>query len=181
MSLTFRTIETNPYLPDDLWQIPQNNNMQVVDLGNVIRRHEAARSQRTAQAAPPFAEDVFSDTGYTRTNESDAVFYEPNSPATAAEVPETLGRNPFGPAQTADTPPEFDEPPQSAFEPDLKTFGGQPMAAPETAVRTAAAAIPEPDWDSATETTESSIRQVGHEVPEPAKEKPAGWKSLWPF
>ncbi|MEQ9406726.1 MAG: hypothetical protein RIK87_03330 [Fuerstiella sp.] len=36
IALTFKNIETNPHLPSELWALPDRN-MQVVDLGNVIR------------------------------------------------------------------------------------------------------------------------------------------------
>lgn len=50
ISLTFKTIETNPHLSEELWKLPDRN-MQVVDLGNMIRNRMATQqpgSPRTA-------------------------------------------------------------------------------------------------------------------------------------
>ncbi len=58
ISLTFRTIETNPHLSDELWKLPERN-MQVVDLGKVVRQklmaegHGRSGDDRTFQ--PPVA------------------------------------------------------------------------------------------------------------------------------
>lgn len=55
MSLTFRGIETNPHLPDDLWKIPDKN-MQVRDIGRFAReyvqRHGGASGSRPPSQSP---------------------------------------------------------------------------------------------------------------------------------
>jgi hypothetical protein len=52
--LRFDGVETNPHLPDELWRVPEHN-MQVVDLGEVIRgqlaaAQAAAKSQENSSA-----------------------------------------------------------------------------------------------------------------------------------
>ena len=60
LTLTFDGIETNPHLPDELWRMPDRN-MQVVDLGEVIRSRMLAEQQQfyqppTAHLEPPIFE-----------------------------------------------------------------------------------------------------------------------------
>lgn len=54
LSLRFGTIETNCRLPENLWRLPEHQNVQVVDLGNHLR---AELRQRGVQipAADPFS------------------------------------------------------------------------------------------------------------------------------
>jgi len=69
MTLTFDGIETNPHLPDELWRMPDHN-LQVVDLGEVIRHKmlaeqgQLARGQNQFGAAPTahLQAPVFDDT-----------------------------------------------------------------------------------------------------------------------
>ncbi|MEZ6127936.1 MAG: hypothetical protein R3C59_04595 [Planctomycetaceae bacterium] len=49
--LTFKGIETNPQLPDHLWHLPDNN-VQVVDLGELIRQRMLVQN---ADSPQPFA------------------------------------------------------------------------------------------------------------------------------
>ena len=53
ISLTFRTIETNPHLSDDLWKLPDHN-MLVVDLGKVVRRKMQSASPRSIRGNQTF-------------------------------------------------------------------------------------------------------------------------------
>ncbi|WP_145944108.1 LolA family protein [Fuerstiella marisgermanici] len=51
ITLTFKNIDTNPHLPDELWRIPARN-MQVVDLGDVIRSRSRSQLSRPGQFSP---------------------------------------------------------------------------------------------------------------------------------
>ena len=51
ITLTFEGIETNPHLPQELWRLPDNN-IQVVDVGNVIRQRFAAKFGEDKAASP---------------------------------------------------------------------------------------------------------------------------------
>jgi hypothetical protein len=52
ITLTFEDIETNPHLPEGLWRLPDNN-VQVVDVGNVIRQRFSAPHGQHKMASPP--------------------------------------------------------------------------------------------------------------------------------
>jgi hypothetical protein len=51
ITLTFEGIETNPHLPEELWRLPDNN-MQVVDVGNVIRQRFAPKDGERKLESP---------------------------------------------------------------------------------------------------------------------------------
>lgn len=52
ITLTFEGIETNPHLSDGLWRLPDNN-IKVVDVGNVIRQRYGVQYGEHESAFPP--------------------------------------------------------------------------------------------------------------------------------
>ena len=73
ITLTFEGIETNPHLPEELWRLP-NNNIQVVDVGNVIRQRFAAKFGEDKSASPQRpARRAYLESPVFRQNEKTAV------------------------------------------------------------------------------------------------------------
>lgn len=156
ISLSFRTIETNPYLSDDIWKVPANN-MRVVDLGQMLRhrfpqlRGESGNSPGSDAAAKStnVPQQIFGSSDGEPLDARDEQFYPPGK------------QNPFA------TPQQ-----QTAFDPPETVFDGQPA---DTPIRRTA----EPKWDtpiSSTRVLPSSAEDVSSK---PAKR--SGWSRLWPF
>ena len=73
ITLTFEDVETNPHLPQELWRLPDDN-IKVVDVGNVIRKQFAAKfgEDRSASSQLP-APRAYLESPVFRQNEKTAV------------------------------------------------------------------------------------------------------------
>jgi len=78
LELTFNGIETNPQLPDHLWHLPDNN-VQVVDLGEMIRHRMLVQQPRSQRPPAPAAPTL-------RARLQPPVFHKPERTAFGAET-----------------------------------------------------------------------------------------------
>ncbi len=132
ISLAFKRIETNPHLPDELWQIPDRN-MQVVDLGDVIRSRMVPQGRGSAaEQGSPFSlpranlqPPVFDPPPKTAFGEKDTAF-DGVSPNANGEQASEFGNNkiaepewatPISTSRTADDDASFQRPAPPRQEP----------------------------------------------------------------
>lgn len=76
ISLSFRTIETNPYLSDNLWKVPDRN-MRVVDLGQMLRSKFPHLRNDTNSAATARTTESNNAAGHPFADPGDEAFYAP--------------------------------------------------------------------------------------------------------
>lgn len=119
ITLTFRSIETNPHLPDELWHVPDRN-IQVVDLGNVIRQrmgsqyyHDSDSAQITAESPSARLQPPEFDATRTAFGSPDAMFDGSDTPVPDFDEPG------IGPGVS---PPDWDQPISFSRNQDADTF-----------------------------------------------------------
>ncbi|MCP4858372.1 MAG: hypothetical protein GY903_28170 [Fuerstiella sp.] len=85
ITLTFQGIETNPRLPEELWRLPDNN-LQVVDVGNVIRQRFAPQFDKHRSASPqmPARSDYLETPVYRQDDKTALLPAEPKFDSAAA-------------------------------------------------------------------------------------------------
>lgn len=142
--LTFRDIETNPSLPDSLWYLPDSD-VQVVDVGEIIRHKMAAENPHLAeqllsprQPASPFAEVTGNGTAQfaeAAPNQYGAP-HSPTDHGSAAQYAD--GRQPSIRLQ------------QPSFHPSAPTAPHGEALPPNPFADYEASAIPQPEWSDAT-------------------------------